>query len=169
MKIQMQSSWTKKLKRQVEKYEMEVGILDDKPHMAPLDTPIGTPPKLGSYAGGPVRRSTRVPDGKSIGEILVENMERTQTNYLLEPFRKKSSDIMKFTTYFLKYIVGGLGAAPKRVENLVQAIVRNPILKQEYGNNTSTTADNKGFDRHLIDTGQTFKQIKARIIKRGGG
>ena len=35
-------------------------------------------------------------------------------------------------------------------------------LKKEYGNNKAATADNKGFDRHLIDTGQTFKEIRAR-------
>lgn len=50
----------------------------------------------------------------------------------------------------------------KRVENLLQAVVRNPILKLEYGDNTAITADMKGFDRHLFGTGQTFKAIKAK-------
>lgn len=55
----------------------------------------------------------------------------------------------------------------KRLENLLQAIVRNPILRLEYGKNTATAADNKGFDRHLFDTGQMFKAITARAKRVG--
>jgi hypothetical protein len=57
------------------------------------------------------------------------------------------------------------GGGRQRVLNLLQAIVRNPILKHQYGPNTSATADAKGFDRHLFDTGKMFKSIKAIITK----
>ena len=167
MKITLGTSWEKKLQRRVQGVEFEVGILNDKPHMQPVEQGLYEQPQLKQYAGGPVRKTSRTPSGVSTGEVLVQNMERTNTNYLLEPFQKKSSDILKFTNYFLKYLVKRTDSSPKRIENLLQAIVRNPILKQEYGGNTPQTADNKGFDRLLFDTGQMFKEIRARMIIRG--
>lgn len=167
MKLQFGDKWTHKLKRQIEGYELEVGVLDDKPHKEPVETPRFADPLLGSYAGGPVRRKSGKVGDKSNADILVENMQRMNINILLRPFQDKSSDIIKFSNYFLKYLIGGLGGNQKRVENLAQAIVRNPMLNQEYGPNSSQTADDKGFNRHLFDTGQLFQSIKARVIKRG--
>lgn len=166
MKMNLGSSWSKKLQSRVNNVEFEVGVLDDKPHMAPIEQRLFETPQLRTYAGGPVRKTSRKPSGVATSQVLIDNMERTNHNFLLEPFQKKNSEIMKFTRYFLQYIVGKPGASIKRIENLLQAIVRNPILNQEYGKNTSTTADNKGFDRHLFDTGQMFKSIRARMLRR---
>lgn len=166
MKINLGSSWGKKLQRRIDGVEFQVGVLDDKPHMQPIDQSLFETPQLKTYAGGPVRRTSRKPSGVSTGQVLIDNMERTNHNFLLEPFQKKDSEIIKFTNYFLRYVVGRPGASIKRIENLLQAIVRNPILNQEYGPNNSTTADNKGFDRHLFDTGQMFKSIRARMLRR---
>ena len=166
MKMKLGNSWAKKLQRRVESVEFEIGVLEDNPHMAAVEQGLFGVPQLKTYAGGPVRRTSRKSEGVTTGDVLIQNMERTNTNFLLEPFQKKNSEILKFTTYFLQYIVGKPGASIKRIENLLQAIVRNPMLRQEYGPNNSTTADNKGFDRHLFDTGQMFKAIKARMIRR---
>lgn len=168
MKIILGDSWSKKLQRRVDGYEIEVGVLEDKPHMQPIDQGLFGVPQLKQYAGGPVRRTSRKPGEGSIGEVLVDNMKRLNINILLRPFQEKNSDILKFTNYFLKYIVGRPGASNvKRIENLAQAIVRNPILQQEYGANNSKTADAKGFDRHLFDTGQMFQAIRAKLMRRG--
>lgn len=161
MRLELGKSWVKKLKGRIEGYQFEVGILEDKPHRDPLMTGIFDQPQLGTYAGGPVRKATRQNGPNSIGEILVENMNRLNINLLLRPFEEKSSDILKFTKAFLK-MATSKGMSIKRVENLLQAVVRNPILKQEYGRNKRLTADGKGFNRHLFDTGQMFKAIKAR-------
>lgn len=166
MKINLGSSWGKKLQRRVNNVEFEVGVLDDSPHKLPVEQKLFETPQLKTYAGGPVRKTSRQLSGVSVGDVLVQNMERTNTNFLLEPFLKKDSEIMKFTNYFLRYVVGRPGISIKRIENLLQAIVRNPILNQEYGPNDSATADNKGFDRHLFDTGQMFKSIRARMKRR---
>lgn len=166
MKMNLGSQWSKKLQSRVNNVEFEVGVLDDSPHKDPVDQGLFETPQLKTYAGGPVRKTSRKTSGVMTGQILIDNMERTNHNFLLEPFQKKNSDIMKFTRYFLQYIVGRPGASIKRIENLLQAIVRNPILNQDYGPNTATTADNKGFDRHLFDTGQMFKSIRARVIRR---
>lgn len=166
MKMNLGSRWGKKLQSRVNNVEFEVGVLDDSPHRDPIDQKLFETPQLKTYAGGPVRKTSRQTSGVTTGDVLIQNMERTNHNFLLEPFQKKNSEIMKFTRYFLQYIVGRPGASIKRIENLLQAIVRNPILNQEYGPNNSTTADNKGFDRHLFDTGQMFKSIRARMIRR---
>jgi len=165
LKLEMGKSWTKKLKGRIERYEFEVGVFDDKPHMDPVVQGRFEEPQLKTYAGGPVRRTSRNAGDKTIGEVLVENMQRLNINLLLRPFQERNSDILKFTNEFLKLVTSGKSSI-KRLENLLQAIVRNPILKQEYGGNKPATADAKGFDRHLFDTGQMFKAIKARVKRR---
>lgn len=162
MKIELSKGFSKRLAGRIEQYEFEVGILEDKEYKLPLETPEGQPPQLKTYAGGPARKQTREGSGQMISDVLLGNMKRLNINILQRPFQETSSAILKFTEAFLKMAVSGT-VSEKRVVNLIQAIVRNPILRQEYGKNKSATADAKGFDRHLIDTGQTFQNIKARV------
>lgn len=163
MKLTLGKSWSKTLEGRINGFNFEVGVIDDSPHRDPLPDVNGNP-QLSSYAGGPIRKAGRTSaEGKSVGEVLIENMTRLNINILLRPFQDKNSDLLKFTDAFLKLVLKRPGISIKRVENLLQAVVRNPILKQEYGKNNSATADAKGFDRHLIDTGQVFKAIKARV------
>lgn len=165
MKIEIDKSFIKKLKGRVEGFEFQVGVLEDKTQMQPIETPMFEDPQLSTYAGGPVRKKSRNKSELTTGQILVKNMERLGINILQEPFEKKNSEILKFTEGFLK-LVTQQKISIKRVENLLQAIVRNPILKQMYGANSAFTADSKGFDRHLFDTGQMFRAIKAKVTKR---
>lgn len=167
MNIKLGSGWGTRLKGRVEKYEFEVGVLDDKVHKDAVQQGLYQESALGSYAGGPVRKMSRIPGESTVGQVLVSNMKRLNVNLLQAPFQKQSSEIIKFTDYFLRYIIKQSGSSGlKRLENLLQAIVRNPILKQEYGMNSSGTADNKGFDRHLFDTGQMFKALRAKAIRK---
>lgn len=167
MRIELGKTWGKKLQGRIQRYEFEVGVLDDKPHKNPIEQGRFEQPQLKSYAGGPVRRTSREAGALSIGQVLVENMKRLNINILAAPFKDRNSDILKFTAEFLK-LVTTKKASLKRLENLLQAIVRNPILKQEYGGNSPATADAKGFDRHLFDTGQMFRAIRARVIRKAG-
>lgn len=162
MKVEMSKSFKAKLANRIQAFEFEVGVLDDGPHYEPVETPLYGEPQLSNYAGDKVRKKSRIPSELTTGQILVENMKRLNTNLLWEPFEKRDSEIIRFTRYFLDLAVRGK-ASVRRVENLLQAIVRNPILNQEYGPNKASTADAKGFDRHLFDTGQMFKAIKARV------
>lgn len=165
MKIQM-PTFGSNLKKSINRFEFEVGIIPDTNHFEPQHTSIGQAPELGDYAGGPVRKASRVKSELTTAEIFIENMKRLNINLLLAPFREKSNqDINKFTREFLKMAFSKGVTGRKRVINLLQAVVRNPILKQEYGPNRPTTADSKGFDRHLFDTGKMFKSIKAVISK----
>jgi hypothetical protein len=143
----------------IEKNTFEVGILDDKPHFLPK------PDEIKNYAGGPSRKNSRKQSSLTTAEIFVDNMERSNIDFLRRPFKDKSSDIIKFSNLYLKYAFKKPGVSKKRIENLLQAIVRNPILRQEYGGNSSKTSKKKGFNRFLIDTAQMFKAIRARMIK----
>lgn len=129
--------------------------------MAPKDAPLGKPQETKSYAGGPVRKTSRVRSGKSISEIFIDMQKRLGINLLWKPFEDETTELNRFVKAFLMQATGGVRKL-KRVENLLQAVVRNPILRLEYGSNKASTADNKGFDRLNFDTGQTFKAIKAK-------
>ncbi len=163
MKIELDKSFAKKLKGAIEGYNFEVGVLDDKPHYEAKvgKRGLGGKDVLKTYAGGPARKQSNIPSGKTIGQILIENMKRLGKNILLLPFKNRNSDIIKFTSAFLKMALAK--ESPKRVENLLQAVVRNPILRKEYGRNSALTVKIKTFDRNLIDTSQMFKAIRARV------
>lgn len=167
MKGTLRPGFAKRLKKKVESFQFEVGVIEDKPHFQAVDTPVVGPAQpLKTYAGGPARKQTRTPSGLTTGQVLVENMKRLGVDLLRAPFLKNNNaDIQKFTKAFLRTAFAK--DSPKRVENLLQAVVRNPILRQDYGPNRSGTADGKGFNRHLIDTAQMFKAIKARVSRRG--
>lgn len=162
MKIRFAKPLSQTLKKKIEGFEIEVGVLNDTPHKNPVEQSLFKEPDLSSYAGGPVRKKTRTVGPLTTGQILVENMKRLNINLLWRPFQETNSNIMQFTKSFLNLALNGQ-ASTKRVENLLQAIVRNPILKQEYGKNKAHTADAKGFDRHLFDTGQMFRAITAKV------
>jgi hypothetical protein len=150
------------MRKRFNRYEFDVGVLQDKPHYQAIDA---TPPDLKTYAGGPARKISKVLSGKTIGDVFTENMQRLGIDLLREPFDKKSSDIIKFSKAFMAMAISNGKIGRKRVENLLQAIVRNPILRGDYGPNNGATADAKGFDRHMIDTSQMFRAIRAKITK----
>lgn len=158
----------KKLQGRFGKYNFEVGILDDGPHKVAMtgEAGKGGGDVVSNYAGGFVRKKSRKSSG-TISEVSKANRERLGINFYKEPFERKNSEIMKFTKAFFKLAFGK--TEKKRAENLLQAVVRNPILRGDYGSNSGLTIMIKGFDRHMIDTGQMFKAIKARCtIKKGG-
>lgn len=162
MKLELSKTLFKKISKQIESFEFEVGVLDDKPHRLAIDAPLFGPNNLKEYAGGLIRPTSRIPSDKTIGDVLVANSERLGIDLLREPFQEPDTEINKFTTAFLRFAAARKGNL-KRVENLLQAVVRNPILKQAYGHNSQVTALVKGFNRNLIDTAQMFKAIKARV------
>lgn len=166
MNIKLGKNFKKSFAGEFGKYDFEVGILDDAPHK---DAKRGARGLKGtdnksSYAGGPIRKKGTA-SSMTNSDILAANSARLGFNILTHPFEQKSSDIMKFTKGFLN-LVFGIGQK-RRVENLLQAIVRNPILRGEYGPQSALTTVIKGFDRPMIDTAQLFKAIKARCTVRG--
>jgi hypothetical protein len=166
MLIKFQRSVRKSLLGRFGKYQFQVGVLEDKPHYQPQpDGPLNMGDNIKTYAGGPSRKQSKVESGLTVSAVSKANRDRLGFNYLREPFKKQSSDIIKFSRAFFKLAFGM--SEKKRAENLLQAIVRNPILRGDYGSNTRGTARLKGFDRHMIDTAQLFKSLKAKCIVKG--
>ena len=165
MKLEMSKDFKKQYSKELERYDFEVGVLQDKPHFQPEVAGVNEVQALKSYAGGPARRISRDKSNLTIGQVFIENMKRLNINLLSDPFSRKNEHLVRFMDGFLK-LVYGEGMNEKRVVNLIQAVVRNPILKQEYGRNKASTADAKGFSRYMIDTSQTFRAIRAKVNKR---
>jgi len=159
--IKLDRSFVKQAKGMFEKYEFQVGILQDADHKKAMEPSAG----LKSYAGGPVRRKSSQSSGKTISEVSEDLRKRIGVNFYLHPFSsKKNQDILNFVKSFFELCMGRTQA--KRAENLLQAIVRNPILRGDYGRNTEQTVKKKGFNRFMIDTGQLFRAITAKVRTR---
>lgn len=162
MQIKLDKRFRKNVEGRFGRYEFEVGVIEDGPHMLPRRGARGLKGQdvISSYAGGPVRKKTRTAGPLTIAQVSAENRERLGFNYLTEPFQKKTSDIVKFSNEFFRLAFGR--SEKRRAENLLQAIVRNPILRGDYGSNAALTQKIKGFDRKMIDTAQLFKALIAR-------
>lgn len=169
MKIELDKRFVKKLQGRFGKYNFEVGVLDDKPYVDPRRGERGLKGAdvITQYAGGPIRKKSRSQSGLMISDVSRLNRERLGINYLSEPFKGKgkNADLIRFTREFFKLAFGR--SEKKRCENMLQAIVRNPILRGEYGANSPTTQKIKGFNRPMIDTAQLFKSLKALCRVKG--
>ncbi len=168
MEIKLQRGFADRLKGRFGKYDFQVGILVDGPHKVPKRGKWGLKGQdvISTYAGGPIRQKTRKDSDLTISEVSVKQREHLGFNYLTEPFKKRTSEIIKFSNSFFRLAFGA--SEKKRAENLLQAVVRNPIIRGDYGPNAPLTRKVKGFDRKMIDTGQLFKAIKAmcRILRK---
>ena len=162
--FKLEKKHSKNLKGRIEGYEFEVGILKDGQHKNALDKSEG----FSSLAGGRVRRKSRMKSSRTISEVSVSIRDNTRINIYTAPFASKTNnEILKFSKQYINALVSnGIMKQKKRIENLIQAIVRNPITRGDYGRNAKSTAKEKGFNRFLIDTGQLFKAITARIIRK---
>ncbi len=165
MQLTLSKGFAERVQARYDRFRMEVGILEDAPHKEPKRGAHGLKGEdvKSSYAGGPVRKKSSKDSGVTIAQVSVANRERLGFNYLTAPFHLKDSTIVKFSEAFFKMASGKASSMKKRVENLLQAIVRNPILRGDYGSNTAHTQRIKGFNRKMIDTAQLFKAIKARV------
>ncbi len=162
MKIHLDRRFEKQAKGVYEKYDFHVGVLVDGPHKQAVDSSKG----LKSYAGGPARKVSPKPSGETISQVSESLRKHLGINFYTKPFQaRKNKDILAFTKAFFDLCAGRSQA--KRAENLLQAIVRNPILRGDYGRNKTITARIKGFNRLMIDTAQLFRAITAKVtVKR---
>jgi len=169
--VKLDPKFASKLKKRVEGQYFEVGILDkNQIHRDPKRGARGFQGQdvLTTYAGGPVRQAQRTSKtGITTAQVAKDVMQKTGINWLRAPFKDHSNlDIRVFAKEYLKSIFRSTKANQNRMQNLMQAIVRNPILRGDYGHNKELTRKIKAFDRLLMDTGQMFKAIKARMVTK---
>lgn len=144
-----------------ERYKFDVGIINDGIHKSALPSKRG----LKNFAGGPARKTSQFADG-TLSEVSKDLRKKTGINFYTKPFRaRRNRDLLRLFKNFFDLCMGR--TTKKRLENALQAVVRNPILRGDYGVNIPRTAAIKGFNRFMIDTGQLFKAIVARVRGKG--
>lgn len=160
-RIKLDRRFEAQAKGRIEKFYFDVGVLEDRPHKAPVSQKKG----LKSFAGGPARKVGRKNYGLTVADVSERLRKETRINFYTRPWKmKKNADLVLFVRSFMRIISqGGKLREKKRLENALQAIVRNPILRGDYGSNSAATQKTKGFNRLMIDTGQLFRAIKARV------
>lgn len=158
IKLSLDQRFAKKAKGIYEKYNFDVGILQDSIHKNAKPASQG----LKVFNGGPARRTGATP-GPLMSEVS-EKLRAKVGNFYTKPFgigATANRDIQRLLKNFFDLVQGRTQA--KRLENTLQAVVRNPILRGDYGANKALTVKIKGFNRLMIDTGQFFKAITAKV------
>jgi hypothetical protein len=157
-KLELDKRFKEKAKGRFGQYQFEVGILQDKIHKLAQSKGKG----LRQFKGGPARKIGS--ENSSVSMSEVSRFNTAKKNYLVAPFHKRSSDLKSLVDEFFKFCSGR--SSSDKVIKCLQAVVLNPIIRGDYGHNKQSTIRTKGFDRYLIDTGQLFSNIKARVWKQ---
>lgn len=151
------NKWAEQLRKDYAQFEFHTGIIEDKPE--PL-------PKYGEHVGKQIGDINPLKKGKKSGTMVSAVAKKFDEiyNWLISPWRKESNrDVLNVISDYSRYL-----AKPgneNRLKNAVQAVVRNPILRGEYGDNREETAKKKGFNKFMVATGTFFNSIKA-LVKR---
>lgn len=161
MNIKLDRRFEKQARGRIERFYFDVGVLENKPHKSALSQKRG----FKTLAGGPSRKVSRKNSGMTLQDVSQELRANTRINFYTRPFRsKRNQDLLRFIRAFMRLLgLQGVIREKKRVENALQAVVRNPIVRGDYGRNKKVTANIKGFNRLMIDTGQLFKGIVAKV------
>lgn len=136
------------------KYEVEVGILEDGPEKK-------WKREQKNLAGGPANKTAGTNKNVTLREVFAKWNLRYQL--LLAPLRAAGNKDVEEVIGRMVADLGTLGRLKQQFLNAVQALIRNPITRGEYGRNSKAWAKAKGFNRLLINTGAMFKAIKARF------
>jgi hypothetical protein len=169
LKVELSKSLSNKIIAMVEKYELEAGILKDADYYLPDEGMPGIPKEMRNnkslLAGGPVRKRSSKKSGQKISDISQAIRNQQDVDYLSKPFSNRNNkDLRDVLDNFFNYAFGR--STERRLTNAMRALIRNPILRQDYGGNLPSTEREKGFNRYLFDTGQFFRTITARVIRK---
>lgn len=149
------SGFAEAIQVELDKYQMEVGILNDVPKYAAAKG------KFKNYAGmivAAVGKKT----GRGLAEVA-QDLDR-RFHWLERPWRIEANQAVQEVVNDIARSCNADHMNKQRVLNGVQAVVRNPIMRGDYGRNSNKTAQEKGFDKLLIWTSQFFQNIKARYV-----
>lgn len=172
-----------RVKARYEKYDIQAGILKNKPHVPPK--PLWKSKGRGknkmlvkdltSVEGMKARKKRTDKAAKSAFQMTTAELakmlrKRTGVNIWTEPFKKKRSrEVKRFMAAMLK-VLGAkrIGTLKKRAEDLLVEAIRAPIKQRRYGRNKRSTVKIKGFNRRFFDTGQLYMAISAKIKSVSG-
>jgi hypothetical protein len=157
MKITGAKQISKKISKKIGEYNFEVGVLQNAPKKLPKKG--GTK----NFAGLTISAIGKTSPKVSLAEVAKYNDDKF--GWLKKPFKiSQNKDVLKVVDEIASQVFGKKSLDNKRLENGVQAVIRNPILRGDYASNAESTIKFKGFDKLGVHTAQLFKAIKAKRI-----
>lgn len=96
--------------------------------------------------------------GETLNDLL-SKMEKQRGVLSKALSLAENKELIKVTNLFAKMEKTELDI--KSLQNACKAIVKNPILRGDYGKNSKKWIEKKGFDKYGIATGKTFDNIGA--------
>lgn len=155
--MKIKSDISKKISKKFGNYNFEVGILSNQPKK------LRKKGASKSFAGVSISASGKVNPKVSLADVAKYTDNRF--GWLKKPFGiAGNKEVLKVVNEIAAQVFGKKSIDNKRLENAVQAVIRNPILRGDYGRNAASTIKAKGFDKLGIDTAQLFKSIKAKRL-----
>lgn len=148
------------LKKEVEAFESQrvrVGILSDSYARKPKSKSQGLSTLKGSSF--PRRKIKSANKNLKLSELAAFMDERYGV-FSKAMDNPNNATLLKIQKEFLKVLAGGK-ADENQIKNAAIALIRNPILRLDYGSNATATTENKGFNMPMVDTGYFFTNIKA--------
>lgn len=155
--MNLKTDLAKKIQKEIGNYNFEVGILNNSPKKLPKRKTFK------NFAGIKVSAIGSTSTKVSLAEVAKYTDKKF--GWLKKPFKEpKNKEVLGVVQEIAKQVFEKKSLDNKRLENAVQAVIRNPILRSDYGNNADSTIKQKGFDKLGINTSQLFKAIKAKRI-----
>lgn len=147
--------------REFEAQRVKVGVLQDRPVAIPQNKSKGHSRLKGTqYLRRKIKRQNKDDLENAMALTKLAEILDKQYGFISEtPLLPNNADLMKVMDE-LKVIFNG-EPNPRRIENAAIAMIRNPIIRMDYGGNSSLTVEEKGFDRPMVDTGTLFSNISA--------
>ena len=142
--------------RAFERQRVTVGILDGG------EMARNAQPKSKGFKNFPTGRALKIKSKSKTLTMknLVKMLDKKYGFVSDAAVNEKNADLILVMNE-LKQIFNGK-VNPRRIENGAIALVRNQIMRKDFGDNKESTIKQKGFDQPLVRTGAMFKSIKAR-------
>jgi hypothetical protein len=155
--MNFKSDISKKIQKEIGNYNFEVGILQNAPKK------LAKRKSFKNFAGLKVSAIGSTSTKVSLAEVAKYTDKKF--GWLKKPFKEpKNKEVLALVREIANQTFSKNTIDNKRLENAVQAVIRNPILRSDYGNNAQSTIKQKGFDKLGIHTSQLFKAIKAKRL-----
>ncbi|TOL82444.1 hypothetical protein CGH90_10515 [Vibrio parahaemolyticus] len=156
-------------------HHIRIGVLDKSKtaRMADHEKP------LKSFQGKQASRVKTGTQGKTNLKMtkLAEYMDTRYRVFSKAESHFQNQDVIRVTNELIRLFNAG-SVSPemiRRIESAARALVRNPIMRKDYGSNARTTikggtgyngynVQGKGFDWPMVDTGSFFNSIKAQYV-----
>lgn len=142
--------------RAFESQRVTVGIITDD------EMARNAQPKSKGFKNFPTGKALKIKSKskKLTMKSLVKMLDKKYGFISNAAINEKNADLILVMNELKRIFDGKVN--PRRIENGAIALVRNQIMRKDFGNNKQSTVNQKGFDQPLVRTGAMFKSIKAR-------